>query len=94
MSYRSRIETDLKRWQEAGWVANDGARAIRGDLDSRQSRFGLPHVLALLGGVLLCFAAMTFVASNWQAMSKLLRLSILACWLVGQFRGGIRLFPA
>jgi uncharacterized membrane protein len=92
MSYRSRIETDLKRWQDAGWISADGFTAIRGDLDSRQSRFGLPHVLALLGGVLLCFAAMTFVASNWQAMSKLLRLSVLAAGLWGSFAAAFAFF--
>ena len=92
MSYRSRIETDLKRWQDAGWISADGVRAIRGDLDGRKSRFGLPHVLALLGGVLLCFAAMTFVASNWQTMSKLLRLSVLAAGLWGSFAAAFAFF--
>lgn len=92
MSYRSRIETDLKRWQDAGWISADGEAAIRGDLDGRKSRFGLPHVLALLGGVLLCFAAMTFVASNWQTMSKLLRLSVLAAGLWGSFAAAFAFF--
>ena len=92
MSYRARIDDDLKRWQEAGLISAEGARAIRSALDGRQSRFGLPHVLALLGGVLLCFAAMTFVASNWQAMSKLLRLGVLAIGLWGSFAAAFAFF--
>ena len=85
IGYRARIQADLERWRQAGWVTADGARAIEGDLASRAGRFGLPQVLALLGGVLLCFAAMTFVASNWQAMSKLARLAVLGAGLWGSF---------
>ena len=78
IGYRARLDGDLERWRQAGWVTAEGALAIRAELASRAARFGLPQVLALLGGVLLCFAAMTFVASNWQALSKLARLAILA----------------
>jgi uncharacterized membrane protein len=92
IGYRARIEGDLKRWQEAGWVSAEAARAIQGDLASRSSRFGLPQVLALLGGVLLCFGAMTFVASNWQAMSKLLRLAVLAAGFWGSFGAAYAFF--
>jgi uncharacterized membrane protein len=92
IGYRARIETDLKRWQEAGWLTGDGARAIQADIASRGSRFGLPQVLALLGGVLLCFGAMTFVASNWQAMSKLARLAVLAVGLWGSFGAAFAFF--
>ena len=83
IGYRARLEGDLKRWQASGWISADGARSIRADLASRAGRYGLPHVLALLGGILLCFGAMTFVASNWQAMSKLARLGVMAAGLWG-----------
>lgn len=92
MSYRSRIESDLQRWQSAGWITGDGMRSIRADLDARRSPYGLPHVLAVLGAVLLCFAAMTFVASNWQTLSKLVRLAILAAGLWGSFAAALAFF--
>jgi uncharacterized membrane protein len=84
MSYRRRLENDLKRWQDTGWVSAEGAEAIRFEL-AAGSRGGLTlaPILAVLGAVLFGFAAMSFVAANWQAMSKLARLVLLfsALWL-------------
>ena len=77
IGYRGRLELDLARWQAAGHVSEAGARAIRSDLDSRGGGVSLAPVLALLGAVLLGFAAMSFIAANWQAMSKLARLGLL-----------------
>ena len=92
IGYRARLEGDLERWRRAGWITADGAGAIRAELATRTSRFGLPHVLALLGAVLLCFAAMTFVASNWQTLSKATRLAILAVGLWGSFGAAYAFF--
>jgi uncharacterized membrane protein len=81
--YRSRVERDLTRWQSAGWVSEAGATAIRAELAARGSPFGAAGVLAILGAVLFGFAAMSFVAANWNEMSKLARLALLlsALWL-------------
>ena len=92
IGYRRRVSADVKRWQDAGWITPEGARAIDGDLARRGARFGLPQVLGLLGGVLLCLAAMTFVASNWEAMPRLLRLGILLAALWGSFGAAFVLF--
>jgi uncharacterized membrane protein len=75
--YRHWIERDLKRWQAAGWLSDDGLKAIRADLDSRQSPFGVAPIFAVLGAVLFGFAVMSFVAANWSSMSKLARLLLL-----------------
>ena len=82
IGYKTRLEQDLKRWQESGWVDPESAKAIRADVAARTKHFGLAPVLAIFGAVLLCFAAMSFVAANWQDMSKLARLVILfvAMW--------------
>ncbi len=78
MSYRSRLENDLKRWQDTGWVSAEGAEAIRFELASgSHGGLTLAPILAVLGAVLFGFAAMSFVAANWQAMSKLARLALL-----------------
>jgi len=81
--YRSKVERDLARWQTAGWVNEAGASAIRADLQSRKSPFGVAPIFAILGAVLFGFAAMSFVASNWTAMSKLARLALLLATLWG-----------
>lgn len=89
---RNRFEEDLDRWQSRGWVTADGANAIRADRAQRGSGVQLSSVLAVLGVVLLAFAAMSFVAANWQDMSKLTRLALLLGGIVGSYAGAAHLF--
>ncbi|MEQ1577253.1 MAG: DUF2157 domain-containing protein [Hyphomicrobium sp.] len=81
-SHKKRVERDLSRWREAGWVTVDGETAIRADL-ARTRGFNLATVLSMLAAVLLAFAVMSFVGANWQDMSKLLRIALLFTLLVG-----------
>jgi uncharacterized membrane protein len=78
---RRQLEQDVERWHQAGWVTDDGRRSILGELQGppRQSRFAA--VLATIAAVLLGFAAMTFVAANWEQMSRLGRLGLLVAGL-------------
>ena len=73
LGYRRKLESDLPRWQAAGWVTRDGETAIRAELAASGSKFGLSGVLAVLAAVLLAFGVMLFVAANWQEMPRLLR---------------------
>ena len=95
IGYRSKLAKDLERWRERGILDAETFRAIESDVAARGKGIGIPAVLAILGAVLLCFAAMTFVAANWQELSKLTRLSILfgslwgaygAAWLLQRAR--------
>jgi uncharacterized membrane protein len=90
--YRSRVERDLARWQTAGWVSDTGAAAIRADLQSQKSAFGVASVFAILGAVLFGFAVMSFVAAHWSGMSKLARLALLLVTLWGCYGGAAYLF--
>ena len=90
--YRSKVERDLTRWQQAGWVNEAGASAIRTDLQSRTSAFGVAQVFAILGAVLFGFAVMSFVAAHWTAMSKLARLGLLLATLWACYGGAAYLF--
>ena len=85
--YASRLERDLKRWQEQGFINEAGAVAIRTDLAGRRSGFGAPQLFALLGAILFGFAAMSFVAANWNEMSKLARLALLVATLWACYAG-------
>lgn len=89
---RRRLAEDLARWREHGWVTPEGEAHIRHDL--LESRFGpgLPTVLGILGVVLLGFAAMSFVAANWQDMPRLLRLVIIFAGLGGAYAAAAGLF--
>jgi len=81
--YRKKLERDLDHWRDKGWVDGDGVRAILKDVDSRGIGLGLAPILGILAAILLSFAAMTFVAANWQEMSKLARLALLFIALGG-----------
>jgi uncharacterized membrane protein len=73
-------------------VTDAGASAIRSDLQSRKTAFGIAAVLSILGAVLFGFAVMSFVASNWTAMSKLSRLGLLLATLWGCYGAAAYLF--
>ena len=90
--YRTRVERDLARWQSAGWVNEADASAIRADLQSRKSAFGVAPIFAILGAVLFGFAVMSFVAAHWTAMSKLARLALLLATLWGCYGAAALLF--
>ena len=90
--YRNKVERDLARWQTAGWVSEAGSAAIRADLASRKSPFGVAPIFATLGAVLFGFAVMSFVAAHWEGMSKLARLALLLVALWGCYGAAYALF--
>ncbi len=75
--YQQKIIRDIERWRAAGWIDDAGAQAIRADVASRGRGVGLPGALAILAAVLIGFAVMSFVAANWQEMSRVFRLGLL-----------------
>jgi uncharacterized membrane protein len=75
--YREQLQRDLPRWREAGWVTTHGEAAILKDAAAHGGGIGLAQVLATLAAVLLGFAIMSFVASNWAEMPNWLRIAIL-----------------
>ncbi len=80
--YRKRLKADLDDWQNRGWLVAGGRESILSRLGEDKHASRLPAILGFLGAVLLGFAAISFVAANWDGMSKLLRLILLfgAMW--------------
>jgi uncharacterized membrane protein len=91
-SYTKRIERDIGRWRENGWVTADGAKAIAADLAANPGGLRLATVLGTLAAVLIGFAVMSFVAANWQEMPKLVRLGVIFTSLWAAYIGAARLF--
>lgn len=89
---RGQFARDLARWREAGWVTPDGEQKIAAEIASRRRGPGLAGALGILGVVLLGFAVMSFVAANWQDMSRLLRLAIIFAGLLGSYAAAAVLF--
>lgn len=74
--YRRRLQHDLEIWRDKGWVTRDGATAILASL-SHDGRARTATVLGFLGAVLIALAAVAFVASNWDAFPRPLRMIVL-----------------
>jgi len=75
--YLKRLRSDLDRWSQKGLVDPARIPAILKDAEGTGGGNPLTTVLAVLGVVLLGFAAMSFVAANWAEMSKLAKLVVL-----------------
>jgi uncharacterized membrane protein len=75
--YARRLDRDLSRWREAGWVSADAETAIRRDVAGQSRGVELAPVLGILGAVLIGFGAMSFVAAHWDEMARLLRLALI-----------------
>lgn len=75
--YLQRLKHDLEIWIERGWVTPQNAEAILASASGEATARRVPQLLALLGAVLIGFAAMSFVAANWAELSKLTKLVLL-----------------
>lgn len=72
----------LEDWRDRGLLDPDTAARLRADLDRDNRRFSFNAFVITAGVICLCFAIMTFVAANWEEMSRLTRLIlvILSLW--------------
>ena len=78
--YAKRLERDLKRWHEKGWVTGEGYRAILAE-QRQGSKLTASAALAGIGAILLGFAAMSFVAANWSEIPRIFRVAMLLAGL-------------
>lgn len=80
--YVQRLKTDINIWIERGWVTPANAEAILRQASTSVRSRSMASILAILGVVLIGFAAMSFVAANWNEISKLTKLTMIfaAMW--------------
>ena len=77
LRYLPRLKDDADRWVEEGLIDRQTADAIVSEADSHGGGVSFAHIVLVLGAICLCFAAMTFVAANWQEIPRIARLSLL-----------------
>ncbi|MET0432155.1 MAG: DUF2157 domain-containing protein [Hyphomicrobium sp.] len=75
--YRKLVLRDIDRWRSNGWVTDEGRAAIVAEVESGARRFSLASALGILASVLFVFAALSFVAANWEYLPRLVRLLLL-----------------
>lgn len=77
------IADALQDWRARGLLDGDTASRLQADLQQNRRAFSFNAFIIVAGVMCLSFAAMTFVAANWEEMGRLTRLMlvILALWL-------------
>jgi uncharacterized membrane protein len=73
-AYKKRLKDDLESWVAKGWVTSAAASSILKEQDQDDGRSRLPTVLAGIGLVCVALAIFAFIAANWEAIPKALKL--------------------
>jgi uncharacterized membrane protein len=93
MAFTVSANRDIERWVASGLIDRATADKLYHDLANRPGKFGLGAVLGVLGAVLLGAALLTLVASNWNAIPRLVRVGLILAvistgYLSGAWRAG------
>jgi uncharacterized membrane protein len=91
-AYKKRLKDDLELWVERGWVTSAGAMAILKEQDQDDGRSRLPMALAGIGMVCVALALLAFIAANWGAIPKSVKLVGIALLVVAS--NGLAAFAA
>lgn len=87
MNYRDRVKQDLDRWISAGLVAPDKRDAIIATLPDAR-RLDAATALAWVGAILLGIAVISFIAANWDGMTRIVRFALLLTAFAAAAGGG------
>lgn len=81
-SRRTILETAIADWAARGLITPQQAGRMQADLPPLRTGAGFRGVMILLGCACLCAALITFVAANWEGMSRLSRAGVVfaALW--------------
>lgn len=86
--YRARLKRDLDRWVANGLVNERDAQAMLADHDAQASSFSVGSVLLVLSAVLLSASILLVIAANWQAIPRLMKVSVVIALIWGFHCGG------
>ena len=91
-SKRAVITEALNSWRTRGLLDPATAQRLQDDLEQGKTGYSFNAFISTAGVICLCFASMTFVAANWEEMSRLLRLALVmaalwAAWGVALWAG-------
>ncbi|WP_028747418.1 DUF2157 domain-containing protein [Rhizobium mesoamericanum] len=75
--YRGRLKRDLTVWVEKGLLPEATALTLLSEFDARPASFSLGKVLMILAAILLGASILLVVASNWEAIPRLVRLAVI-----------------
>ncbi|TYC51364.1 DUF2157 domain-containing protein [Rhodobacterales bacterium] len=76
------MKDDLEDWVAKGWVSAQSAGEILRDQETGDGRSRLPLALAGIGMVCVALALFAFIAANWDAIPKSLKLAGIAVLVI------------
>lgn len=86
---KSVLTQAIEDWQVRGLLDSTTAAQLDADVQNRAGGTSFRQVLVLLAVVCLGFAAMTFVAANWEGMSRLTRVGLILGAMWGFWAGSV-----
>ncbi len=81
--YRGRLQRDLSIWVEKGLLTGEAAAGLLREYDERPQSFTVGRVLMMLAAVLVAAAILLFVAANWEAIPREMRVGLLILLIWG-----------
>jgi uncharacterized membrane protein len=87
--YSSRVRQDIKRWRAAGLIDARTADVLNLDVEQNERRsLSFGSILAMMAALLLAAAILVFIAANWEAIPRLVRVGALFALILGGYVGG------
>ena len=83
--YRERVLRDMEQWQRAGWITPEQATAIASSLPAGRLQLGFSAVIAILGAILFSAGIISFIAANWEGITRTGRLGITAFVMISAY---------
>ena len=88
-SYSSRAKADIGRWLQAGLIDAKTADALTRDVDANERKsLSFGTIMAMMAALLFGAAILLFVAANWDAIPRLLRVAALFAVILAGYVGG------
>ncbi|MBZ9677215.1 DUF2157 domain-containing protein [Mesorhizobium sp. ES1-1] len=87
--YSSRVGADIARWRQAGFIDATTANILAKDVAANERKsLSFGSILAMLAALLFGAAILIFVAANWEAVPRLVRVASLFAVILGGYVGG------
>jgi uncharacterized membrane protein len=84
LAFQDRLATEIQRWQAQGLIDAPTGQALLASSSAAAAgsgepkpRFDVPATLALMGALLVGAAVFSFVASEWDGLSRVARMGVL-----------------
>lgn len=88
-SYATKVKRDIARWREAGLIDAPTASALSLDVERNGGgRVSFGSVLSMMAAALFAAAILIFIAANWEAIPRLVRVSMLFATIAAGYLGG------